>query len=196
MKYLLILFVSVSLTVTGQPTEATTNDGEKVVLNDDGTWKYLESPKDEKASSDCSKYISVNVDKMTGKTSKSTKSNLVVSSDGGVKGFGFLLMKSSGSIIFSIDVAGAGNCIDDEDKMNVLFRDGTKLELSSDGKFNCKRKYSQYFLGAFGKKKQFEMFRTKEVETIRIWTSDGYVEEDFTIEQSQELIMTINCLIN
>jgi len=80
--------------------------------------------------------------------------------------------------------------------MNVLFRDGSRIELINDGKFNCDAKFTQYFGGVFGKKKELEMFRTKEVETIRIWTSKSYVEEDFTSEQSKQLLHTVDCLLN
>ena len=181
-------------------TEATTNDGKKVILNDDGTWKYVETiiEKQEPVnSSDCSNYISTEVDKVTGESIVGAKEMLIVSKDGGKNGFGFYILKTDrGSIIFSIQAVGAGNCIDDDDKMNVLFRDGTRIELVNDADFNCDAKYTQYFGGVFGRKKELEMFRTKEVETIRIWTSDGYVEEDFNSEQSKQLLHTVDCLLN
>lgn len=191
--------VLTSLTAFGQ-TEATTNDGKKVILNDDGTWTYAETivEKDEPVnSSDCSNYISTEVDKVTGKSTVAAKEMLIVSKDGGKNGFGFYIMKSDrGSIIFSIQAVGAGNCIDDDNKMNVLFRDGTRIELFNDGNFNCDAKYTQYFGDIFGKKKELKLFSTKEVETIRIWTSKSYVEEDFTPEQSKQLLHTVDCLLN
>lgn len=159
-------------------TQATTTDGKKVTLNEDGTWKYVEEVKQVTSSennSDCSAYIATEVDKVTGKTSV------------------IYILKESNSIIFSIQAVGAGRCIDDN-KMNVLFRDGTRLELINDGKFNCDANYTQYFGGAFGKKKELEMFRTKEIETMRIWTSKSYVEENFTSEQSKELMNVVDCL--
>lgn len=80
--------------------------------------------------------------------------------------------------------------------MNILFRDGTRLELINDGKFNCEAKFTQYFGGSFGKKKQLDMLRAKEIETMRIWTSKSYVENDFSTDQSKQLIKTIECLYN
>jgi len=68
--------------------------------------------------------------------------------------------------------------------------------LTNDSDFNCDAKYKQYFGSAFGKKKELEMFKSKEVETVRIWTSDGYVEEDFSPEQSKQLMRTVSCLTN
>jgi len=202
MKKIIFTISILAFTVlsTFAQTEATTNDGKKVILNDDGTWKYVETIVEKQEpvnSSDCSNYISTEVDKVTGKSTVAAKEMLIVSKDGGKNGFGFYIMKSDrGSIIFSIQAVGAGSCIDDDNKMNVLFRDGTRIELINDGKFNCDAKYTQYFGGVFGKKKELEMFRTKEVETIRIWTSKGYVEEDFTSEQSKQLLHTVDCLLN
>ena len=181
-------------------TEAITKDGKKVILNEDGTWKYVEKEvviNTTNSEYDCNNYISTEVEKMTGESTVAAKEMLIVSKDGGKKGFGFYILKSSrGSIIFSIQAVGAGSCIDDDDKMNVLFRDGTRIALTNDSDFNCDAKYTQYFGSAFGKKKELEMFKTKEVETIRIWTSDGYVEEDFTPEQSKQLMRTVSCLTN
>jgi hypothetical protein len=50
-------------------TEATTNDGKKVILNDDGTWKYTETTQaNGTVSFECSDLISTETDKMTGKS--------------------------------------------------------------------------------------------------------------------------------
>ncbi|WKK76736.2 hypothetical protein QYS49_05495 [Marivirga salinae] len=204
MKNLLTLITILLLATSNlnAQKEATTNEGEKVLLYEDGTWDYVDTKSESELSEstnsdDCSQYVSVEVDKMTGDKSYAGKELLIVSKDGGKNGFGFYLLKSDrGSIIISAQVVGASSCIDDDDKMNVLFRDGTRLELVNDAKFNCKGNYTQYFLGVFGKKKQLEMFINKPIETMRIWTNDGYVEEDFTPEQSNTLMNTISCLVN
>lgn len=178
-------------------TEATTKDGKKVILNDDGTWKYVETTTTETAISlDCADLISTETDKMTGKSTTASKETLIISEDGGKTGFGIFIMDISGSLVFSIQAVGAGSCIDDDNKMNVLFRDGTRLELVNNGKFNCDGKFTLYFGGSFGKKKELEMFRTKEVETMRIWTSKSYVEKDFSSDQSKQLMKTVDCLLN
>lgn len=180
-------------------TEATTSKGKKVILNDDGTWKYKETPattntETSNLNGDCSKYIETTEDKVTGKSTTASKNMLIVSKDGGKKGFGIFLMKGEKSVIVSIQAAGAGGCIDDNAKMNILFRDGTRLELTNDGKFNCDAKYTLYFGGYFGKKKELELLKTKEIETMRIWTSKSYVEENFTEDQSNELLKSLNCI--
>jgi len=162
---ILVLIAQVSI---GQ-IKATTEDGKKVILSDDGTWKYEETGTETKVENpiengNCDEYTMTTVDKVTGKSSVSSKGTIIVSKDGGKKGFGIIVLKSGKSVILSIQAVGAGSCIDDDNKMNILFRDGTRLELRNDGKFNCKGNYTQYFGGSFGKKKQLEMLKTKEVE--------------------------------
>jgi hypothetical protein len=176
--------------------EATTKDGKKVYLFDNGTWKYVDTAKVDQiqTSFECSDIISTNTDKITGRTSIMAKESIVVSNDGGKTGLGIIVFKIEESIVVSITAAGAGSCIDDDDKMNVLFRDGTRLELINNGKYNCDAKFTLYLGGAFGKKKELELFKTKEIESIRVWTSSSYVEKDLTPEQSKELMKTIECL--
>lgn len=178
-------------------TEATTKDSKKVILNDDGTWKYAETTTAETTIIlDCAELITTETDKMTGKTTTYSKETLIISEDGGKSGFGIFIMDISGSLVFSIQAVGAGSCIDDDNKMNVLFRDGTRLELVNNGKFNCDGEFTLYFGGSFGKNKELETFRNKEVETMRIWTSKSYVEKDFSSDQSKELMKTFDCLLN
>ncbi len=38
------------------------------------------------------------------------------------------------------------------------------------------------------------MLREKEIETMRVWTSNGFVEEDFTLEQSAKFKIIMDCL--
>lgn len=195
---LTLLTVMLILTVSfGQSEEATTAAGKKVILNTDGTWKYAEIKKDTAKvnSSDCSNWITTETDKVSGNTTTTGISTLVVSTDGGNEGFGIFMMKSSqGGLILIIQAAGAGNCIDKGAKINILFTDGSRLELASDGDFNCKAKATVYFGGVFGKKKQLAELKTKKIQTMRVWTSDSYVEKDFTEDNQAEFYNVINCL--
>lgn len=202
MKRIILTISILTLTIIsgfGQ-TPATTADGEKVILNKDGTWKYAEKEKEKVAPpesrNDCGAYIKTEVDKVTGDTTIKSKEPLLILSvkDGVRAGLGIVLLKISGFTIFTIGVVGVSACIDDDDKMNVLFRDGTRLELINGGKFNCDGAHTQYFGSALEQKENLEMFRTKEIETIRVWTSRGYREENFTPKQSKELMNVVDCL--
>jgi len=195
--FFLLLF-TISLTSTYAQIEATTKDGKQVLLNENGTWEYVQAEKDttEKnmESSDCSAYISTETDKVTGKSTTASKETLIISSDGGKTGFGIFMMNISETVILSIQAAGGGSCIDDDDKMNVLFRDGTRLEIVNSGKFNCDGKFTVYLGGRIGGKKNLEAFKTKEIETMRIWTSKSYVEKDFSSAESKQFMQTVSCL--
>lgn len=193
-----ILTLALILTslISFSQTIATTSDGKKVELNDDGTWKYQETKTDNTSVSlECSDLIETETDKMTGKTTTGLKKAIIISSDGGKNGFGLYIMKSSiNSIILNITVVGAGSCIDDDNKVIILFRDGTRLNLLNEAGFNCKKKANIYFSGSWGKRKELNMLMTKEIETMRVWTTNSYVEEDFTKEQSQKVMKVFNCL--
>lgn len=147
-----------------------------------------------KDTSSCADYIETSTDKMTGK--QSTYGNRVtVSGDGGKTGLSlFLLNGINGALILSIQAVGAGNCIDKGDKINILFKDGSKLELYSDGKFNCDGNATVYFGGVFGKKTVLNQLKEKKINTMRVWTNNSYVEEDFSEDNGNDFYHTINCL--
>ena len=104
------------------------------------------------------------------------------------------MLNISGTVVLSIQAAGGGSCIDEDDKMNILFRDGTRIELINNGKFNCEGKFTLYLGGKIGGKKELESFRSKEIETMRIWTSKSYVEKDFNDSESRQFMQTVSCL--
>lgn len=178
--------------------EATTNDGKKVVLHDNGTWEYIESPlkaSNEEIELTCENLISTEYDKMTGKTTTAIKESIIVSDDGGKTGFGIYLLKGGkNSYGMLISVVGAGSCIEDDGKADVLFRDGTRQGYLNNGSFNCDQLFSLYFGGIHGKKSEVDKFTSKEVEAMRVWTSKGYVEKNFSEYQSQQLMKAFQCL--
>lgn len=200
MKKLLSIIALICLVqpfIFSQAQEGVAANGKKVLLNVDGTWKYMEVKKDSMPVnlSDCSNWISTNVDKITGVSSTSVKSTLVVSTDGGIKGFGiFMMLSGKGDIILSIQAVGASQCVAERSIINILFTDGSRLELFNDGKFNCKGKATVYFGGSFGKKKELNELKSKSIQSMRVWTSDSYVEKDFTVDNQTEFKSVINCL--
>lgn len=144
----------------------------------------------------CEDVIEAVEDKMTGKKSVSVKELLVISDDQGETGFGIFAMKVQSSLVYSIQVSGAGRCIDRGDEVNILFRDGTKLKSKHMSDFNCDAKCALYFGGALGNNDALNELQSKEIETIRVWTSDSYMQKDFTPEQSKKLLAINNCLFD
>ena len=206
MKHFLLIIVCALIAIPGRAQQtATTADGKTVILHDDGTWEYDASDQKESTdtagetldctSGDCSCWITEEVDQMTGKTAVGSAETLIISDDGKT-GFGINMFKGSNSVIVSITAIGAGSCIDEGDGINVLFRDGERLELSHMSSFNCDANATMYFGGIFGKRKQRSTLANKYIQAMRVWTSDGYVQRDFTEEASVQFRETFACLAN
>ena len=195
-SFLLIIVTFLSFNLFSQ-IKATTEDGRKVVLNTNGTWTYLATANTTSSMAasnySCENLVIETEDKMTGVKSKSGKENVIISKDG-KKGLAILAMKSKKSIILSITAAGSGSCVKDDARINILFRDGTKMEIVNDGSFNCKGNATLYFGGVFGKKDKLGILGKKEIETMRVRTASGLVQEDFTKENSKKLMGIIDCL--
>ncbi|MFD0999432.1 hypothetical protein ACFQ21_08945 [Ohtaekwangia kribbensis] len=198
-KILLCLIPLLKLAIVFGQIEATTKDGKAVILNSNGTWKYVEEDKKVVESTitpisyECKDIVIDKVDKMTGESTRMMKEGMVVSEDN-ENGFGIIAFEASGSVILKIIAAGAGSCIEDAAEMNILFRDGTRLKMVNGGKFNCEGVFTVYFGGGFGKRKELEILRSKEIETLRVWTSKSYVEKDFSSENSKMLMASLSCL--
>lgn len=191
------IFYSASL---GQTKLATTENGEKVILYPNGTWKTTDTSttgvKSNLDPNDCSNWIKTTEDKVSGNSYTSMKDFLIVSNEDGKKGLGISIMKTSrGIIIFDIKAVGAGSCIDKGAKINFLFTDESRLELFTDGDFNCKAMAKIYFGDSYGKKVQLSEIQNKEIDILRVWTSDGYVEEKFTNSQALHFKSSLNCLL-
>jgi hypothetical protein len=188
MKTLIIMLFACQ---TFAQINATTQGGLKVILNSDKTWEYVKE--EVELDSDCSNYIEETYDKMTGKTMYSTKT-IIVSKDE-VNGYATRFLKSSsGSIIWSIRFVGCGGCIDEDAKIDILFRSGKKMTIYGNNDFNCDNNLVVYFGGTFGKKKELQALCNNEVETIRIHTTQSFCQEDFTEEDSKEFINGLNCI--
>lgn len=196
-KVIIFCMLLIITTEAVAQTLATTKDGKEVVLADDGTWKFKKSKAKQKNTNnpgDCSDWIKSSTDKVSGKSNTAGKNRLTVSNDG-KSGLTFILMSpNNGDIILSITAVGSSPCIDKGSNINILFRDGSRLQLSSDIDFNCDSNSTVYFGGPFGKTKQLEDLAGKEIETMRVWTRDGFVEENFTDKQSNEFKNTMQCL--
>lgn len=174
---------------------ATTENGREVILNKDGTWQYQPAEPAEEASLDCSDLVTIETDRVTGKKTKKSAETLLVINKANETGFGIMAAVVEDVPIVLVTAVGASKCIEDDSKASILFRDGTQAELVNNGDFNCKEKFALYFGKRFGNADELEMFKTKEIETLRVWTAKGYVEEDFTSQQSKIFKNTIGCLV-
>jgi hypothetical protein len=170
--------------------QATTNSGKKVNLNIDGTWSYVQEQPQE--ATECDAYVSIKVDKMTKKSSASANNSVII--EKGTKGLGINIFKAQGVIVFVFTVIGANPCIDDDNNVIILFKDGSTSTMKNNGDFNCKNKFTLYLGDIFKRNQELEKISSVGIESVRVWTTGGYVEVDLSDDESQTISQTVNCL--
>jgi hypothetical protein len=152
--------------------------------------------------SNCADKIVEAMDSSQGTFTRKFKEKLVVANSPDDQ-LAFDLKQFNDAIVISATVKGAGDCLDENSKMIVKFVSGSTLTLPMDGNFNCDNDYAAFFGGAFGKKKEFRMLLTTEIETVRILTRKSvidkarknFVEVTFTPQQKKEFIERLECLV-
>jgi hypothetical protein len=86
---------------------------------------------------------------------------------------------------------GSGNCIDNDNRIIILFTDKSKIDTQGSSKFNCNNN-SWLYLGS----EYIEDMKNKNIEKVRVYTMNGSVEETFTPKQSEEFRVTFKYLID
>jgi hypothetical protein len=142
----------------------------------------------------CDTFTTVHTDKVSGTSYKMMAESIIVSKDYKTSGLNITMLNGSKSVILSIVAVGSSRCIEKSSKINILFTDGTRMELVTDGDFNCKNTATIYFGCVFGKKTQREELCTKDIDIMRVWTSAGYVEEKFSADQANKFKNSLKCL--
>ncbi len=193
----IMIIASLSICSYGQIV-VSSKDGRSFLLLDNGTWKPVKDKAvSESPARNCDKYISVKHDRVTGDRHVSSADPLVISNQGKGKSkdVGIVLLVSKSEITTAIYlVAVGGSCVDEGDIVNILFRDGTRIALKNWKDFNCKGDMALYLSDSFGTGEELRYLQTKEIEIIRAWTSDTYVEETLTREQSRTILESFKCL--
>lgn len=192
-----ILFLSVLFSFA-QTQTAKTENGKNVILNSDGTWKYLESIKDtsiviSNKSENNSIQILHAVDKMTDENYYSINNPLNF-----IKGDKKLMIKpmidKKGNYnVLLVVTKNVGTC-NQKNKLIFLFEDGSKYSLDSWNEFNCKG--TSYFdlygkaLINLQKKVVNIMFQNGEsFESITVDVSTG--DQDYFIQVQKALDLKI-----
>lgn len=133
-------------------------------------------------------------DKFTGNVLTSLAETVVVSSDG-QNGFGInLFRRDDNELIFlTIKTVGAGNCVNERDRVYINFADGSKMDLWHMGKFDCDATATVYFGRGYSNYKKLKMLAQKRIAAMRVWIGDSYVDEELTEENSLALMNAIKC---
>jgi hypothetical protein len=203
MKHSIVIIIITLITSTTAQTQtlnATTDKGEKVKLNSNGTWDYEEnSKKYEEFSYDtsaCSKWIEI-VDKdKNGDKFATMKDFLIISKDRAANGFGINLILSRKIIILNVTtrVNSEYVCVEKGAKLEILFSDSTKIELKSIEDTNCKGKAKVIFDGNFADNIHLNEILSKKIGSIRVWINNNFVEHKFEELQSYQFNNVLKCL--
>jgi|GEM_PF-1708233 len=200
--------------VFAQTEEATTNSGRKVILYADGTWKFKDEKAEVKKNTDkkepekkvtdnnnvrsipieCSDKLELSQDKNNTVTTR-TKSFIVIAGDQSKQEIDISLQKGAKGIVsISFRTGNGADCIGEGNKINIVFTDGSRSDLSNDGPMNCRGEAIASFNGPYGKKKQFQELCDKKIQSIKVWTQTGAVQQSLSQENQEEFSQLLNCL--
>ena len=142
-----------------------------------------------------SKWIKLETDKVEGKSDAQSKNLIIISKNKGRSGLGIFMFIQDISqsyenlrLELSIQVAGASPCVDKSCEMKILFTDGERMSKYGINRYNCEQ--TAIFSLSFS---DIEKFKSKKIETLRVYTSLGkYIQEDLTPKNQEDIINTIN----
>ncbi|HRH57690.1 MAG TPA: hypothetical protein PLS10_08565 [Chitinophagales bacterium] len=147
---------------------------------------------------DCSKYISVTFDEVSGKTTTAAKDFILLNDELKLSDYLKLLISlgnnKSNELIFYFYAKGNVGCTDEDGLINILFTDGSRIELHNRD-FNCKNVSSFYLGGIWGFDDELYQLKSKKIKTIRVWFTSKFIEKTLTAEQQITIYNTINCLM-
>lgn len=147
-------------------------------------------------SQDCSKLVKTIEDKVEDLNFQATINNLIVAKN---ENEGLIISMQNGNsdkstLVLSILVAGAGNCIEKDSEMKIVFMDGTKLTLVNQSGFNCKNKFNLFLGKSLNKESELDQLRTKKIKIMRVYTSKSFIDGEFTEQNQNDFIEIVNCL--
>jgi protein TonB len=143
----------------------------------------------------CNQFTTTTHDDNNGENMFAFKEVIDVLVDKGKSGFKIYGFLSDSTIVLVFNVVGGGSCVKESAGINVKFADGTKLKLKNVYKTNCLQKSVLYFSKKLNTLAQLEMFMTKEIAELKVWTvPPGFVKLDFPSESASRLRESLKCL--
>jgi hypothetical protein len=141
----------------------------------------------------CESLITLEIDEMTGDSSLFMRKPLIISADG-KRGIVINIFKSGNTYAIAFAVSGAGSCVDENSIINFLFTDGSRLEEHNNSDFNCDQKSYIYIGALFGKEYLLNVLSNKVIKSLRVWTTDGYVQETLSPDDAGKINDIFSCL--
>ncbi|GEM_PF-4947303 len=166
---------------------ATTEDGRAVLLLRDGTWRFAnaaEAPE----SYDCN-----DLTQTDGAMSAAQKPLKIQGRNGGSVS---LYPKKGGKYVtMLIATESDENCMITGSVVNLMFRDGTQMDMKNSGEANCDGR-GLLTMGANDKSNQLlTLLKTKELSSVRVWNKTSSILATLDPEDSKLMLNTIWCLL-
>jgi len=194
-KLLFIALIGVSLVGYAQE-DVLLKDGKVATLLANGTWKYKDVTKESKPLDwKCEHLVMKITDPTTKKSFNALKHPIAVSNNGtgGISidlyeiSEGFYIMKATSATVWNV-TKYAG--------MDIVFTDGTKMEVAHNGKPNQKGKIIKHLgpaSGSYGKG-HFEQLTTKHVKSITLLCGSLKETQVFDENMSDQLFKALQCI--
>ena len=193
-KFVLLLSITSNLFHVYSQTNEISEECKQTTLYENDKEEYVKDEPKESPIYECKDVISIKTGKVTENVIAESKKILFITNDGGKTGFNISVSKQQETIILSIAASGIENRINKEDKMDVVFNDGTKIKLINTSKFKYFPKFVIYLGNNQGNKDKLETFKSKEIKTLRVRSLQGNFEKNLTSLQSKLLMKTFECI--
>ena len=153
-------------------------------------------------SPECEALIKTELDSASGEYSRGSRQDIIIAKDGkDILNVSFAVMDRT--IILSFTALGGVYCMDETNKVNIFFRDGSSVEIANSGKFNCDGDFSLFFYGSFGNKKQYDQIMTKEIDRVKVGLRKSvvdknrptFIEAAIPADKSSVIMKTAACLL-
>jgi hypothetical protein len=148
------------------------------------------------AQAQCDNLLSYEVDEFSGKGNWANKEQIILS-DNGVDGMYMMLLMANDTrkTLIWITTSTEVGCVDKGKKVELVFTDGERMTLYSEGTFNCKGKATCYFGNIFGKKSEMQKLATTTIDMIRVQGSSTSHSEKLKPQTAEYFKSTFSCLV-
>jgi hypothetical protein len=146
----------------------------------------------------CDELIQKSYDDMTNEHTITNKIPIYINYPGSDDMINISIYQSGSGALLIINYEGASPCVDKGSKINFLFDNAERLEISNVNQYNCKQTV-MFYLGyhsnpEFMAYDELLMFKKLNVKKIRVWGHDDYVELKLSTRLSETLRQSIKCI--
>jgi len=154
---------------------------------------FLIFTEDSKGQAVDTSLVTMQTDKITGRKSIASKP-MTLRNESDKDALLIYVLKSNAnqSIIFVIkDKSGSISCTQENDAVNFLFSDDSKMQLDSNGKFNCQGESVLYFHGVWGREGKLNELKSKPLSAIRIWGMSNHSDGNLNNLQAENFMKAL-----